>query len=127
MIRKYRGKTWDGKWVYGLPVYLIQENYDNNDIDGISTSFDINEDVNPETVGQFTGILDDNNVEIYEGDIIEDVIGKFKTQVYFYKGRFVAGPSKMIISDSPSTSRRKVVVGNIYDNPELMDGDKVKY
>lgn len=69
---KYRGKTWEGNWVYGYPVYLIQENYESGIIDGIRTWWDGNEDVDPETVGQCTGRKDRGNNWVYEGMILEN-------------------------------------------------------
>ena len=79
-------------------------------------------DVNPETVGQYTGLDDKNGKEIYEGDIVkyENMIGK----IMFFHGGF-------ILSDFEETEEWELgvineeteVIGNIYDNPELLGGE----
>jgi hypothetical protein len=70
-VIKFRGLRTDGKgWVYG---YFLKQN--GRGVDG-SKDVDIcfildsfgTQIVHPETVGQFTGLLDKNGVEIYEHD-----------------------------------------------------------
>ena len=73
----FRGKTEDGRWVYGYLFILgkgseYEETYILGDIDHRDSIYDIwknAEKVIPETVGQWTGLTDCHGVRIFEGDI----------------------------------------------------------
>lgn len=119
---KFRGKTINGEWVYGdlvqrPPIALIfpldapdsQDNYI----------------VDLKTVGQFTGLTDKNGVEIYEGDIVKvDIFTKNYCIVFGESEKW--GASFQYKSDfsiyylTVSFTRDCLVIGNIFDNPELL-------
>jgi len=124
---KFRGKNFEtGQWVYGDLVQTCREAaiyYD----DGECT---YTPDVITDTVGQFTGILDCNGKEVYEGDILE----RYNEQgiimhVNYFGSQFgcvqhwdgVSGEGSWYPLDNYDMSQWEVV-GNIYDNPELLNG-----
>ena len=83
------------------------------------------------TVGQFTGIVDRNGVEIYEGDIIQTYDSKGKPilhEVYYLENeaRFATKLIGYENLNEGSLSQKWInelgfeVIGNIFDNRELL-------
>ncbi len=126
---KFRGMTNNG-WVYGY--YLAMQ-----DDFGIATPtiYNLNTNkfipVEEETVGQYTGIKDKNGNEIYEGDIfVSNNTHKYK--VIYDDTRFIGinniGVCYVDSCYKDGSSRIKVI-GNIYENKELLKDEyrKSKY
>lgn len=109
----FRGKRLNnGEWVEG---YFIRQ-YGSNEI---ITADDEIYHITPETVGQYTG-LDKNGTRIFEGDIIS--CDYFIGVVSFYNGCWCASEMGKLPEDLYELINLKVI-GNIYDNPELLKGD----
>jgi uncharacterized phage protein (TIGR01671 family) len=132
MVNKFRGKSIDGGiWVYGYYVFsrgkhYILQIFDQNGYDERWESSEWIE-VIPETVGQFTILLDKNVMEIYEGDILtiehedRDMI---TTDVKMIDGAFSVKSSwgeyyPMASLARPGDSLK--IIGNVYENPELLE------
>ena len=81
-----------------------------------------------ETVGQFTGLTDKNGRKIFEGDIIKckvhEINGyRVRRGVVEYHGvGFIMNLDPNSWYDQKNISFDCEVIGNIYDNPELLEG-----
>ena len=125
----FRGKRTDnGEWIYGdliQNVDCLKIREQEKSIKKITKSYE----VDLETVGQFTGLLDKNGKKIFEGDI---VLGLFlfdmsiNAVVKFRDGAFgLEWRRGEIIEFNAFTSLCNItyeIIGNIYDNPELLEG-----
>ena len=148
---EFRGKTKLGReWINGGVVHQTDWYGDLVDrwfvIDGTDTNdYDIGNsyEVIPETVGQFTGLLDKNGTKIFEGDIVKwghlphsyekpiriaavasnpDIQYRTVTMrdpithrdYYFKQGCFAYAETQFYLE----------VIGNIHENPELLEEEK---
>lgn len=138
----FRGKRADnGEWVYGYLLEAVNCNTDKKStfiMEQDATYYGYGEfacsfEVIPETVGQFTGRCDENHNKIFEGDILEvsyDDGTTYITEVCAYGGTLcvdVEGEDYDFTAIDFAVDIWKhnccewEVVGNVYDNPELLE------
>jgi len=124
-----QNKHLDGTWVYG---YLRDENYINTcEEDEYGGKFTSEVLVDPETVCQYTGLTDKNGKKIFEGDIVreEDDFDENESYMHIiqYSDDYKTFTTNIQICsslDEPLSEYLHLelceVVGNIFDNPELI-------
>ena len=109
----------NGDWVYGLVTRLYDERFENlpaemTDINGVSGI-----EVDYKTIGQFTGLIDNNGNDIFEGDVVDyiasDVIGNPQTGTIIIED--MTDYDNMIYLNHTSELK---LIDNIYDNPEIL-------
>lgn len=126
---KFRAKNINGVWYYGCMVYsneLDAAIYFQTGSGSVKTMDWVY--VIPETIGQFTGLYDCNKKEIYEGDILKWSNGRMYV-VKFWRGMFYASVEECndgFLGGFPlhALGEYREIIGNIYDNPELLKGGK---
>lgn len=126
IIHLYRGKRLDnGQFIEGSLIgedVIVGKIVDFEE-DYFTTEFWYK--VDPETVGQFTGMTDKNGTKIFEGDIVvnKNIHGKKWIVEYRTDSEYVGFVLKEIGTNGISlfTSWNDIeVIGNIYDNKDLL-------
>lgn len=134
---EFRGKRVDNNdWCYGFLCfhYVDGKNSFGFIYNGISKLYSQshckNFDVITKTICQYTGFKDVRGNEIYEGDILS-LDGFWSVRVEYEKGSFMVRDVDKVrynnlicnchIGDFNISEWK--IIGNIYDNPELLEGE----
>lgn len=128
----FRGKSIDtGEWVNGYLVKKIDPLYTDiethcilhQERDNVGRLYPLATwtRVDVETVGQFTGLTDKNGVRIFEGDIIKHNEKLFEIKYSTELARYLATLPNGVFN--PVAMQNCEVIGNIIDNPELLEGE----
>ncbi len=127
----FRGKTEKGEWVFGDLLTPDQFGNGYSIVDRLIAAPEQNVyDVVPDTVGQYTGLTDKNGTKIFEGDIVVVNVKGRKTVCKVAYAEVVAH-FQLWQSDTLPYTPTSIdfgnytceVIGNIYDNPELLRSD----
>ena len=109
---KFRGRDFAGMWHIGDLIH--------NDDDLLIRKGCFSIFIENETAGQFTGLLDKNGKEIYEGDIYRYDNPDSINEVSYCTGGGFAGFDLTPAIHSENRLLDVEVIGNIHDNPELL-------
>ena len=122
----FRGKRIDnGEWVEGYFVNLWLMHYQKHQ-PIITDNNAVSYDVDPSTVGQYTGLTDKNGKKIFEGDIVKTDKFSEPNKQYIIKydlqfGAFIGQDRyNLYFVTFDGDSGEFEVIGNIHDNPELL-------
>ncbi len=125
-------RAWDStrkKWVYFNLFEIININHE-------SLTDDEWAFIQLERIGRYIGLHDKHNREIYEGDIIELIVGQSKwIGIVYYSNRLAKFLIDCLASDAgiwdfaavgiceevPNRMTNIEVIGNIYENPKLFE------
>lgn len=133
---KFRGKRLDnGEWVFGDFIRHYENQRRFIACDQLAYTYTecgisrlVSEhfcEVDTATVGQYTGLKDKDGREIYEGDIVNCWGGECCQGYWEFNDTIAVNDIRdYVISGILGESEYIDVIGNVYDNPELLEEKK---
>lgn len=121
----FRGKCkTDNEWLYGFPYVTrknaVKINWYCSEFGSMRT-----DEVDPETIGQYTGLTDKNGVRIFEGDILT-----IENEGVYAAIKYNESNAAFYVEDEDhedylgeAWETDVIIIGNIHDNPELLGGE----
>lgn len=126
---KFRGKDEQGQWHYGNLVRYTEDDGEQVTCIVSTARCEISAElvfvpVDEKTVGQFTGLQDDDGNDMYEGDVIRVFSLWYNGNCYIgvHNAQFAifAADNGALLGYFRGKAPLRHIIGNIYDNPELM-------
>ena len=122
----FKAKTCNGEWVEGLLAHKDNKWYISNKA-GQPFAFE----VRPDTICQYTGLTDKNGNKIWEYDVVEVTYRDSRfaenyTEIGFIKYFNSSARYRYVFKEEAwnfDCSTEIEVIGNIFDNPELIGGE----
>lgn len=133
----FRAKRTDnGEWVEGQYAYILNPLTESGEpikhliCNGTNI---FNDEIDPETICQYTGKTDEQGKKIFEGDIV-GFIDLYSTEsgysessclgkVIWSKEECCFHVTNRLSAESWEVLDECMVVGNVFDNPELLKGE----
>jgi uncharacterized phage protein (TIGR01671 family) len=118
------------EWLYGSLIQIDEQDYGIIELNDISCDENgyidyAHTHVQSETIGQFTGLLDKNGKEIYEGDVVQRTVNVRNyaecdgVVEEVYAVNYCASGWLPFIEITDDMTEYEII-GNIHDNPELL-------
>lgn len=129
-MREIKFRAWNGKKMIYRGLHDKNWYYTpKNDENGCHWAFPADQSDALFKIMEYTGLKDKNGKEIYEGDIInigdkDEICSIEKTFIEYEGGSFIIKYLGFKYSLWNFDSNDIEIVGNIYENPELLEGAK---